>query len=349
MTGTTCIGWDIGGAHLKLARFSADGTLVCANQYATPLWRGLETLELQFAEVRDEADNADANHALTMTGELVDHFPDRQTGVGRLLDAFFGFFPSARTSVFAGAMGFLPESAARREAGRVASANWFATARCVAQTVTNGVLLDVGSTTTDIVPMRDGMPCNRGWTDQERLQHDELVYTGVVRTPVMALVRRVPVHDRWQNVMAECFATAADVYRITGELGVTADLHETADQRGKSVPESMARLARMVGAEVGSGDANTWRTLADHIADRQLQMLERALARVTAGLEQDLPITVVGTGAGEFLARKLAHRAGHQYAGFADLFVVDGVARHDIDTCAPAVAVASLLRQGILQ
>lgn len=349
MTGTTCIGWDIGGAHLKLARFSADGALVGANQYATPLWRGLETLERQFAEIRDDAGNVNAIHALTMTGELVDLFPDRQTGVGRLLDSFFDHFPTARTSVFAGAMGFLPEPDARREAGSVASANWFATARCVAQSVANGVLLDVGSTTTDIVPVRQCAPCNRGWTDQERLQYDELVYTGVVRTPVMALVRRVPVHGRWQNVMAEYFATAADVYRITGELSTSADLHETADQRGKSMPESMVRLARMVGAEAVPGDGSTWRALAEHIAGRQLQILERALARVVAGLNQDLPITVVGTGAGEFLARKLARRAGHQYTAFADMFATDGVAWHDINTCAPAVAVASLLRQRAMQ
>lgn len=347
MTGTTCIGWDIGGAHLKVARLAADGTLVGATQYATPLWRGLAALERRFEEVRGDPGSAGAVHALTMTGELVDLFPDRHAGVCRLLDSFFGYFPAARTSVFAGALGFLAESAARRETGRVASANWLATARCVAQTVGNGVLVDIGSTTTDIVPIREHAPANRGWNDQERLHQDELVYTGVVRTPVMALVQRVPVASRWQNVMAEYFATSADVYRITGELDPAADLHDTADQRGKSVQESMVRLARMVGAGFATGEEASWQALAAHVADQQLALLERSLAQVIRRLDSSVPVTLVGTGAGEFLARKLARRMGYDYAGFSHLIPAGAVTRQEIDTCAPAVAVASLLRQQV--
>lgn len=345
MTGTTCIGWDIGGAHLKVARLSADGTLLGATQYATPLWRGLDALERRFGEVRSEPGGAGAVHALTMTGELVDFFPDRHAGVCQLLDTFFGYFPPARSAVFAGALGFLDEPAARRETGSVASANWFATARCVAQAVGNGVLVDIGSTTTDIVPFRAHKPANRAWNDQERLQQDELVYTGVVRTPVMALVQRVPVAGCWQNVMAENFATIADVYRITGELDPAADLHETADQRGKSVQESMVRLARMVGAGFARGDEATWQALAAHVAECQQALLERAIARVIQSLDSAMPFTMVGTGAGEFLARRLARRMGHRYLGFADLVPARDVARHAVDTCAPAVAVASLRHQ----
>lgn len=347
MTVSMCIGWDIGGAHLKTARLTADGSIVAAAQYATPLWEGMQSLDRQFARFSKAVDARDVRHAVTMTGELVDLFPDRRTGVSALLNAFVRHFPEGQTAVFAGRNGFLPVAGARAAPESVASANWMATAVCAAAQVEQGILVDVGSTTTDIVPIATFRPCNRGWNDQERLGFDELVYTGIVRTPVMALVQRVPFADRWQNVAAEYFATAADVYRVTGELDEAADLQEPADRRGKTVTESMTRLARMLGAEAGAGiaDAECWRQLAMHIAEQQLLMIERAFSTVRGRMGERKPLTVVGAGAGAFLAQKLARRQGCEYLAFADLFPGGRVSSRDIATCAPAIAVAELARR----
>lgn len=351
MTPGSCLGWDIGGAHLKVAELAPDGAVVAAAQYATPLWNGTDALQQHLARVRHARTGPVYLHAVTMTGELVDFFPDRQTGVNALLDVFAGHFPEERTAVYGGTSGFLTVPAARMATDQVASANWLATAQCAATCVGHGVLLDVGSTTTDIVPFFDRQPRNAGWNDQQRLACDELVYTGVVRTPVMALVQRVPFEGRWQNVAAEHFATTADVYRITGELEGGADLHDSADRRGKSVAESVSRLARMLGAEVPPGvpDHGCWCELAAHIAERQLQMIERALQDVLARLPAGPPLTIVGAGTGAFLARKLARRGGHVYRPFSDLFAVRGATRWDVAACAPAVAVAELARRGRLQ
>jgi len=347
LTAMTCVGWDIGGAHLKVARLAADGSIMSAAQYATPLWQGLQSLHEELEKISRAGDMQDAHHGVTMTGELVDLFPDRHSGVDALLHAFVRHFPEPDTAVFAGKTGFLPVAGARMAANAVASANWLATALCAATRVEHGMLVDVGSTTTDIVPIAAHQPCNQGWNDQERLACDELVYTGIVRTPVMALVQRVPFDGRWQNVAAEYFATAADVYRVLGELEEGTDLQETADGRGKSVAESIARLARMLGTEAGIHDASNhrWAQLAAHIAEQQLQLIERALVTVRQRLDGGSPLTIIGAGTGAWLARKLARRHGHGYLDFAGLFAHGAATARDIAACAPAVAVAELVRR----
>ena len=78
------IGWDIGGAHLKAVLIDADGRVERAIQLACPLWRGthelkqaIHTMLALFAISSKQA----ASSAVTMTGELVDLFPNRHTGV----------------------------------------------------------------------------------------------------------------------------------------------------------------------------------------------------------------------------------------------------------------------------
>jgi len=71
--------------------------------------------------------------------------------------------------------------------------------------------------------LKDGKAQPRGYADSERLQYGELVYSGVVRTSLMALATTAPFAGEWVGIMAEHFATTADVYRITGELPAYAD------------------------------------------------------------------------------------------------------------------------------
>src|SRR5262249_53717565 len=147
---------------------------------------------------------------------------------------------------------------ARSDPARVASANWHATAAYLGRRLGEGLLLDIGSTTTDIVPFRAGRVAARGLTDAERLATGELLYTGLVRTPLMALARTAPFAGRAVGVMAELFATIADAHRLAGTLPENGDLHPSADGRGKSLPESRARLARMIGMDAAEASDAAW-------------------------------------------------------------------------------------------
>ena len=335
------IGWDIGGAHLKLARLR-DGKVLELRQVACALWQGVDRL----AAAIDEGLAgwpAPGRHALTMTGELADIFPDRASGVRAILATVAQHLDRAAIAVYASDGAFLAAESAADSPERVASANWHASARLAAARIGDGLLVDIGSTTTDIVPLCGGAIVARGADDAARLACDELVYRGVVRTPVMAVVRHVDLAGARIGVMAEHFAVMADVYRLTGELPAHADQHATADGRGKSLRESCARLARMVGRDASGAPEETWRGLARSIAGRQLQELQDAAERVLSAAALPIEAPLIGAGVGRFLAQTLARRLARPYLGFENIIdASDSVVAAGAADAAPAVAVALL-------
>lgn len=336
-------GWDIGGAHLKAARFTTAGQVERVVQLPCALWRGLD-------ELRRAVDTALTSlgstplHALTMSGEMVDFFPSRDAGVREILAAMSDCLPHSELRVFLG-----DEFASCQDAcaatARVASANWRATAQCVARRLPCGTLLDIGSTTTDIVPVAEGKIQARGADDAGRMMHDELVYTGIVRTPLMALAPRWPFSGGWSRVAAEYFATTADVYRITGDLDEATDQHATADGAAKTEEASAQRLARMIGRDFDAAQWSDWRTLAAWLKSEQVRTIEGAVdAVLSRGLvSRDAPI--VGAGIGAFLAQQIAQHTDRPFVPFAQL-IDHRIEPAWIGACAPAVAVGWLAFNG---
>jgi probable H4MPT-linked C1 transfer pathway protein len=338
-------GWDLGGAHLKAVQSDGKGRLQVSLQVPCTLWRGLDHLARAIGEARQQLAPTH-RHGITMTGELADLFLDRAEGVDRLTAAMRAAFPDADLRIYAGEAGFIAPNEAARRVREVASANWHASTRFVAARRPAGLFVDIGSTTTDIIPFAGGSCRAVGFTDDERLISEELVYTGVTRTPVMALAGAVPFAGQRQRLMAEYFATVADVHRLTGALPADADQHDTADGRGKSPEDSARRLARMLGRDLESADMAAWRRLARHLSERQLQMIqsaaERALSRGVVA--EDAP--VIGAGIGRFLAVALAERLGRPYIDFATLVSGTPEACEWAARCAPAAAVAALAAAG---
>lgn len=188
-------GWDIGGAHLKYCLLSQHAEVADVRQTATPLWQGLETLRQSLLAHRKNLLSKQVTHALTITGELADCFRDRRHGLESLLGIFSSVFQEEKMVVFAGQSGFLSANEAVEQFEDVASANWFATSLYASTLCKRGVLIDMGSSTTDIIFFSDGIVKNTGYSDQERMRSAELVYTGIVRTPVMAVVKKYPIRD----------------------------------------------------------------------------------------------------------------------------------------------------------
>ena len=338
------IGLDIGGAHLKLARVDAAGCVTAAMQVPCQLWLGLDRLDQALAEGMAAIAPA-GTLALTMTGELADLFPDRATGVVRLVEAIAARFPMARLRLWAGRSGFVAAGEAGVAAAAIASANWLATAALVARAVGEGVLVDLGSTTADILLLAAGEVQAQGLSDRERLASGELVYTGLTRTPLMAVARRAPLAGRWHGLMHEHFATMADVYRVLRLLPEEADQHPAADRGDKSLAGSMRRLARMLGTDLDDAAPEDWQRVAAWFARLQARSLEDAvLLQLSRGLVGERA-ALIGAGCGRFLIEPVARGLERPYLDLAELIPVVPAARHAAATCAPAVAVALLAAQ----
>ncbi|MBB2960210.1 hydantoinase/oxoprolinase family protein [Methylobacterium sp. R2-1] len=337
-TKTRVIGWDLGGVHVKAALVE-EGRVVEAVQAPCRLWRGVPALDETFALLPDWV-RGEAHHAVTMTGELTDCFADRADGVHQL-SAWAAATLTGDVRIYAGRAGFVAAQDARAHAADIASANWHATAALVGRHAAHALLVDIGSTTADLIPIVGGTPVAQGYSDAERLETGELVYTGVVRTPLLAFATHAPWRGRRTALMSETFASTADIYRLTGDLPEGADQQYSADLKGKSTPETETRLARMVGRDRGEGSAQEWRALAAWFAEAQLRPLHDAAAVLLSrsDLPGDAPLVVCGAGC--FLAERLALRLGRSSMPLTAL-IAGQVSVGDaawVSTCGPAVAV----------
>ncbi len=338
------IGWDVGGAHLKAARLDADGGVEAVIQVACPLWQGMDRLDAALDEV-GRALGPHTRHAVTMTGEMVDLFPDRTTGVSRLIGTLAQRLPDAGLAFYAGDAGFLDAGAARQAPLALASANWRASAALVAVRCVSALFLDIGSTTTDLTAVHGGRVRAVGHDDATRLVAGELVYTGAVRTPLMALAEQAPFAGEWVPLMAENFATTADLYRVLGRLPEGADQHPTADGGEKTPAASARRLARMLGRDVEMASLSDWQRLAGWLAEVQVRRIADACARLWSGSRLDDDAPIVTAGVGRFLVPEIAARAGRRLVDFSELVPCDASAAGRVSDCAPAIAVAWLALQ----
>jgi len=332
------IGWDIGGAHLKAARVE-NGRVVKALQIASPLRLGVTSVADALARAAAAMGNAE-RHAVTMTGELADTFAARREGVEAL--SALAARQLGPLMLYAGRAGFIAPEQASEHVEDVASANWHGSAAFVALAGRAALFADMGSTTTDLVPVRDGGIAAAGYTDAERLAAGELVYTGLVRSPVMTIARHAPVAGQLTPLVNEHFATMADVYRILGDLPEDADQMTTADGRDKTPAASRARLARIVGRDAAELDDAAWAALAQWFAEAQIRTVaDAAMLVLSRGcLPADAP--VVGAGIGETVLRELARRLGRPYVPFASLLDVAPDVGRWASHCAPAAALAVL-------
>jgi probable H4MPT-linked C1 transfer pathway protein len=250
-----------------------------------------------------------------------------------------------KLSFYAGATGFVDGPTSAGHAAEIASANWLATASFLAGAGNDGVLVDIGSTTTDLIPFAGGTVLSQATSDAERLTRGELVYAGVVRTPLMALACRVPFAGAWRSPMNEHFANSADLFRVLGDLDEGTDAWPTADNGPKTPDGSARRLLRMVGEDLSTATLRPARQLASWYRQRLLQMLEEALALALSRGDVSEQAPLIGVGIGRFLVADLAMRLSRPWLSGEDLLcpeVVDTDLSNWAVNCAPCVAVARL-------
>ncbi len=206
------------------------------------------------------------------------------------------------------------------------------------------LLIDIGTTTTDITPLADGRPVARGLTDVGRLQMGELSYSGVKRTPVFALAHSVPFRDGYCPLAAELFATTLDVYLLLGGIAEDATDIETANGKPATKAAAYDRLARALCCDRDEISFDEAVQIARFLADVQRQRLAGSLERVAARFETPIE-TVIVSGSGSFLARRLI--AENRRTTAARIVSLDDQLSPGIAEAACAYAVAKLLESAL--
>lgn len=225
-------GLDIGGANIKVWREDSTGVTL-----PFPVWKAPQDLKSQLQSLLDSL-QIQGPIAITMTAELCDCFPSKEEGVRFILNSI----PEKHqlsALVYTAHSTFVSLKSALQIPLPCAAVNWLALAKwiCTLQTTGSGLMIDMGSTTTDLVPIIQGETLNKGNTDFARLQEFELVYTGMRRTPLGPLLG--------QKAAQEWFSTTADAHLLLGNLTENPSNMDTADGKPFTIEASSQRLARM--------------------------------------------------------------------------------------------------------
>ena len=300
---------DIGGANTKAAWLH--GTSLRTVSHPFEVWRDREGLAAVLREIATGP--ADAV-AITMTAELSDAFRTKREGVAFVLDAAEAALGDLPLSVLTTAGELVSVEAARARPWDVAAANWVATALAVAGEHPDALLIDVGSTTADIVPIAGGRVTATAHNDLERLLAGELVYTGALRTNLAAIAPRVPVRGGWCPVASAAFAISADVQLVLGHLEPEAYDCPTPDGRPATVAFARERIARLVCSVVEQLDVGA-REPGDPLASERdggrAAVGRRAIVRLRLQMAED----ELDVGADrEVLRRHRAPAAAHRHA-----------------------------------
>ena len=328
---------DIGGANLK----AADGR-GWAKSVSFALWRRPNELAAALESLIGQAPPVE-RVAVTMTGELCDCFRTKDEGVHHIVAAVETAADGKPVQVYLVDGRLVSTVEARDMPQLVAASNWHALARFACRYVTGqtGLLIDIGSTTADIIPLIDGRPNASGRVDTERLISGEIVYTGVGRTPVCAVTQSIPWRGADCPVAAEFFATTADAYLTLGLLPEQQQqVTSAADGRPMTKLYARERLARMICADGSTFTESDAEIAALAIRNAQLNQLRRAVAKVI-GAMPGRPEACIVSGSGEFLARMLAN----QVASAGQIVSLSEKLGPAASRAAPAHALAVLARE----
>jgi (4-(4-[2-(gamma-L-glutamylamino)ethyl]phenoxymethyl)furan-2-yl)methanamine synthase len=338
------LGLDIGGANLKAALATG---WACSVTF--PLWKQPELLATALRELASRAPRHEA-WAVTMTGELADCFADKTEGVTRILEATATAAEGRPLRVWSTTGEWLAPHAAISRPFDVAAANWHVLATWVArhlfllngtndQSIGSGLLVDVGSTTTDIIPFSNGQVLTTARTDLDRLCSNQLVYTGFRRTPLAAISREVPFRGATIAVASELFATSLDLAILVYGEQIDPDDRDTADGQPATVEAARTRIARMLCADRTELSPTEIDALARSWADTQAQQIANAVSRQLPILPA-LPGKIVVSGSGASLAKAAIGRvpelATVPQVSLSDQFSSEG------SSAACAVALAQL-------
>lgn len=313
------IGLDIGGANTKVCWLDMEsGRVVGAKSDSVyhEMWRDPEGLRGVLEDFKHNRKMGDGQTlqgvALTMTAELCDIFKTKAEGVIAILCLVEQVFTDIPIYVWTTRGVFVSPSQTREKPLDVAAANWHASATALAQSplVKNkeALLVDMGSTTTDILPLVQGEVVAKGRTDLERLLNGELVYTGVLRTQVQAIVDYVYVNGMPCKVSSEYFSITADVYRVLGLIREEDYDVATPDGGGRDLTACEQRLARVVASDPEEFGRNGIYALARFVQDKQIQQVLEGIWQLLSRMEKPWPKQLIMASQGSFLLKEVARR-----------------------------------------
>ena len=341
------IGWDIGGVNSKAALINYENGKFKNLKLFTKYFPVFKYKRKEFIdilrEIYDELcinDNAEWM-AVTITAELSDAFFNKREGLEFITKCFNDCFPEKEIYFLDNKGTFSKFEDIKQNILRFAATNWIATAALISEKYGNCLMIDIGSTTTDIIPIINGKFNDMGLTDLDRLISGELVYTGVLRATIPSITHYLEVKGKKSRISFEKFALMADVHFVLNHISEKEYNCETADDRPVDRKNCLARIARIVCADDEILEEKEILKLAKQLYEAQVVIIQEGIEQIIKKnselYQPDFPIIVLGLG-GKILAEKAVRELG-----FNNIIYLSDILGEEASIIAPSVAVAYML------
>ena len=333
-------GFDIGGANTDLAVVDFENNEVknIEVDFAyLPMWSNNEALPKVLTELIENICPIDEIDAvgISMTAELVDAYDTKKDGVLDVVKKCEDTFDCP--IAYVGIDGMLSLEEITKTPLKAAAANWIATAQIATLISDNCIFIDTGSTTTDIIPIKDGKECAIGKSDFDRSATGELVYTGTLRTNLASFLDKVELNGKEYRVASELFAQTADVYTVLDLITQDDYVCDTFDGEGKSKTDCAKRIARVICADLEMLSMDDIVEMSKYIHKKQVEQIADGLKQVVETQELDLIVT---TGLGkDILDKKAAESLGLNVKSMGDILTDEEC------VVAPAVGTAVMMNK----
>ena len=333
-------GFDIGGANTDLAIIDFDGDEIknIEVDFAyLPMWSNNDDLSRVLIELIENICPVSEIDAvgISMTAELVDAYDTKKDGVLDVVEKCEQTFDCP--VAYVGVDGMLSRHQIENTPLKAAAANWIATAQIATLISDNCIFVDTGSTTTDIIPIKDGKECAIGKSDFDRSATGELIYTGTLRTNLASFLDKVELNGKEYRVASELFAQTADVYRVLDLITEEDYVCDTFDGESKSKIDCAKRIARVVCADLEMLSMEDIVEMSRFIHKKQIEQIADGLKQVVETQNIDL-IVVTGLGK-DILDKKAAELLGLEVKSMADILTDEEC------VVAPAVGTAVMMNK----
>ena len=333
-------GFDIGGANTDLAVIDfEDGEIknIEVDFAYLPMWSNNDDLSHVLVELIENICPVSEIDAvgISMTAELVDAYDTKKDGVLDIVEKCEETFTCP--IAYVGVDGMISKSEIEKDPLKAAAANWIATAQIATLISDNCIFIDTGSTTTDIIPIKEGSECAIGKSDFDRSATGELVYTGTLRTNLASFLDKIELNGKEYRIASELFAQTADVYMVLDLITEDDYICDTFDGEGKSKTDCARRIARVVCADLEMLSMDDIVAMSEVIHQKQIAQIADGLKQVVETQGLDLIVT---TGLGkDILDRPAAELLGLKVKSMGDILSDDEC------TVAPAVGTAVMMEK----
>ena len=314
------IGWDIGGANTKICVFDSNFNIIRVECININIWSNFIELNNLFNKISKDYSLDIISNYITITAESCDNFSDRKNGILSILKNCNSFILGHKL-FYTNQDRYIDFDSAKNNPEILYSTNWILTSKFVNKSDNIHLIIDIGSTTTDLI--YKNIDVEENINDHLRLINNTLLYAGVIRTPISMLLNKVSYFSKSIPLVNEVFSTTGDVFNLTNDINFEKLDYLGADNLEYSKENSFKRLARSIGLDYQK-EMQSEIIKISHMIKKELANIIFKKIKLLYGDELK-NITMSSIGEGSFLAKHLAHEHKLNYFSIDDenIFTTD--------------------------